>query len=89
MRNASGHQGKNELQWEKMIRNTYHISSIKRLTREFVEVSRCSRAKQRQKNVAKSAPHVQSCLFLFLFFSNRSRYRHRFYSSARFHTLFE
>ena len=56
MRNASGHQGKNERQWKKeMVNlNTYNISSIKRVTRKFLEVSRCSRAKQRQRNVQKS-----------------------------------
>ena len=34
-------------------RNTYDICSIKRVTRKFLEVSRCSRAKQRQRNVQK------------------------------------
>ena len=33
--------------------NTYDISSIKRVTKKFLEVSRCSRAKQRQRNVQK------------------------------------
>ena len=36
-----------------MNKNTYDISSIKRVTRKFLEVSRCSRAKQRQRNVEK------------------------------------
>ena len=31
----------------------YDISYIKRVTRRFLEVSRCSRAKQRQRNVQK------------------------------------
>ena len=35
-------------------RNTFNISSIKRVTREFLEVSRCSRAKQLQRSVQKS-----------------------------------
>ena len=43
--------------------NRYDISSIKRVTRKFLEVSRCSRAKQRQRNVQKSMLHVQSCFF--------------------------
>ena len=34
-------------------RNTYNTSSIKRVTRKFLEVSSCSRAKQRQRNVQK------------------------------------
>ena len=42
-------------------RNTFNISSIKRVTREFLEVSRCSRAKQLQRSVQKSVLHVQSC----------------------------
>ena len=37
MRNASGHQGENEWQWKKN-KNTYYISSIKRVTRNHVEV---------------------------------------------------
>ena len=32
---------------KKVNKNTYDISSIKRVTRKFLEVSRCSRAKQR------------------------------------------
>ena len=33
---------------KKVNENTYDISSIKRVTKMFVEVSRCSRAKVRQ-----------------------------------------
>ena len=33
--------------------NTYDISSIKRVTRKFLGVLRCSRAKQQQRNVQK------------------------------------
>ena len=39
MKNASGHKGENERQRKKVNRNTYNISSIKRLTRKFLEVS--------------------------------------------------
>ena len=53
-------QGKNEQQWKKVNGNTYDISSIKRVTEKFLEVSRCSRSKQRQRNVQKSVLHVQS-----------------------------
>ena len=42
----------------------YDISSIKRVTKKFLEVSRCSRAKQWQRNVQKSVLRVQSCFFL-------------------------
>ena len=41
-------------------------SSIKRVTKKFLEVSRCSRAKQRQRNVQKSVLHVQSYFLIFL-----------------------
>ena len=34
-------------------RTTFDISSIKRVTRKFMEVLPCSRAKQRQRNVQK------------------------------------
>ena len=43
MRNASGENNVNE--------NTYDISSKKRVRKKFLEVSHCSRAKQRQRNV--------------------------------------
>ena len=35
--------------------NTHDISSIKRVTKTFLEVSRCSCAKQRQRNVYKKS----------------------------------
>ena len=55
MRNASGHQCKVKMSAnEKQVNaNTYDISSIKHVTKKFLEVSRCSRAKQRQRNVQK------------------------------------
>ena len=37
---------------------------IKRVTRMFLAVSCCSRAKKRQRNVQKSVLHVQSCFLL-------------------------
>ena len=64
MRDASGHQCKVKMSGseKKVNGNTYDISSIKRVTiKKFVEVSRCSPAKQRQRNVQKSVLHVQSC----------------------------
>ena len=50
MRNPRDHQGENE-----RVRKSEQddISSIKAVTRKFLEVSRCSRAKQRQRNVQK------------------------------------
>ena len=60
MRNPRDHQGENQ-----RVRKSEQddISSIKAVTRKFLEVSRCSRAKQRQRNVQKSVLHVQSCFF--------------------------
>ena len=63
MRNASGHLGENERQRKKVNKNTYDISSIKRVTRKFLEVSRCSRAKQRQRNVQKKCAARAELLF--------------------------
>ena len=65
MRNASGHQCNVKMSGseKKVSENTYDISPIKRVTKKFVEISRCSRAKQRQRNVQKSVLHVQSCFF--------------------------
>ena len=37
-----------------------YIYSIKRVIGKFLEVSRCSHAKQRHRNVQKNVPHVQS-----------------------------
>ena len=43
--------------------NTY---DIKLVTKKFLEVSCCSSAKQRQRNVQKSLLHVQTCFFFWL-----------------------
>ena len=68
MRNTSGHQCKVKMSGseKKKNKNTYDISSIKPVTKTFLEVSRCSRAKKRQRNVQKSVLQVQSCLFLLI-----------------------
>ena len=62
MRNPSGHQSENE-RVKKSENNRYDISSIKRVTRKFLEVSRCSRAKQRQRNVQKKCAARAKLLF--------------------------
>ena len=53
MRNASGHQGENERQQKKSeqehIKNFLHKTCNKEVSGSFD--SRCSRAKQRQRNV--------------------------------------
>ena len=38
---------------KKVDENTYDISPKKRVAKKFLEVSHCSRAKQRQRNVQK------------------------------------
>ena len=57
-------QGKNERQWKKVNGNTYDISSIKRVTKTFLEVSRFSRAKQKQRNVQKKCATRAKLLLL-------------------------
>ena len=57
-------QGENERQWKKVNGNTYNISSIKRVTKKFLEVSRCSRAKQWQQNVQKKFAACAKWLWL-------------------------
>ena len=65
MRNSSGHQCKVKMSGseKKVNKKTCNISSIKRVAKKFLEVSRWGRAKQRQRNVQKSVLHVQSCFF--------------------------
>ena len=67
MRNASGHQCKVKMSGSenKVNENTYDISPKKRVTKKFLEVSRCSCAKQRPKKCKKKVflLHVQSCFF--------------------------
>ena len=66
MRNASGHQCKVKMSGseKKVNENTYDISSKKRVTKKFLEVSRCSRAKQRQRNVQKKCAARAKLLLL-------------------------
>ena len=63
MRNASSHQCKVKMSGSEKIVNekTYDISSIKLVTKKFLEVSLCSRAKPRKEMCKKSVLHVQSC----------------------------
>ena len=44
-------------------KNKYDISSIKRVTKKFLEVSRCDRAKQRQRNLQKKYAARAKLLF--------------------------
>ena len=51
---------------KKVKENTYNIFSKKRVTKKFLEVSRCSRAKQRQRNVPKKCAASAKLLFLLI-----------------------
>ena len=68
MGNASGHQRKVKISVseKKVNENTYDISFIKRVTKKFLEVSRCSRAKQRQRNEQKKYAARAKLLFLLI-----------------------
>ena len=52
---------------EQVNKNTYETSSIKRVTRTLLDVSRCSRAKRRQRNVQKKV--CCTCKLVFFFVS--------------------
>ena len=59
MRTASGHQYKVKMRGS-------DISSTKRVTKTFLEVSRCSRAKQLQRNVQKKVCCTCKVAFLLI-----------------------
>ena len=65
MGNASGHQCKVKMSGseKKVNENAYGISHIKRVTKKFLEVPGCSRAKQRQRNVQKKCAARAKLLF--------------------------
>ena len=48
---------------KKVNENTYDITSIKHVTKKFLEVSDCSRAKRRQSNVQKRCAARAKLLF--------------------------
>ena len=51
---------------KKVNKNTDDISSKKLVTRKFLEVSSCSRAKQRQRNVQKKVCNTCKVAFLLI-----------------------
>ena len=65
MRNASGHQCNVKMSGneKKVNEKTYEISSIKRVTKKFQQVSPCSCAKQLQRNVQKKCATRAKLLF--------------------------
>ena len=64
IRNANGHQCKVKLNGSET--DMYDFSSIKSVTKKFVEVSRCSRAKQRQKKSTKKVCCTCKVAFLLI-----------------------
>ena len=48
---------------KKVNEKTYDFFSIKRVTKKFLEVSCCSRAKQRQRNVPKKCAARAKLIF--------------------------
>ena len=56
-------QSENEQPWKKVNKNTYDISSMKHVTKTFLEVSRCSGAKQWQRNVQQKCAARAKLLF--------------------------
>ena len=65
MRNASGHQCKVKMSGseKKVNKKTCDISSIKRVAKTFLDVLRCGRVKQRQRNVQKKCAARAKLLF--------------------------
>ena len=65
MRNASGHQCKEKMSGSEKKVNAYDVSSLKK---NCLDVSRCSRAEQRQRNdndvVAFAASHYTILYFV-------------------------
>ena len=91
MRNASGHQCKVKMSSSERehVRHFLH----KRVTKKFLEVSSCSRAKQRQRNVQKYCAARAKLLLLIrpilLFFTFFRRCMPSPLSITRFYNLFE
>ena len=57
-------QGESKRQWKKVNENTYDISSIKSVTKKFLEVSRCGRSNNgKEMYKKKSVLLVKSCFF--------------------------
>ena len=69
---------------KKVNKKTYDISSIKRVTKKFLEVSRCSRAKQRQRMCKKRlAISLRVLLHISSMFVSLIR---SFHASGKLHT---
>ena len=93
MRNASGRKFKVKMggSEKKVNDNTYYSPSIKRVTKKFLEVSRCSRVKQQQRNVQKMCAVQCTCkvalLLIRLTVFHRSRVLPSPLSITQFHIL--
>ena len=66
MRNASGHQGKNEQQRKKREQDYIQQFLHKTFNSEVSGSFTLSSCKQRQRNVQESVLHVQSCFFFLI-----------------------
>ena len=68
MRNAGGHQCKVKMSGseKKVNEKTYDISPVKRVTKKFLGVSCCSRAKQRQRKCTKKVYCTCKVAFLLI-----------------------
>ena len=68
MRNASGHQCKVKMSGteKKVNEKTYDISPVKSVTKKFLRVSCCSRAKQRQRKCTKKVCCTCKVAFLLI-----------------------
>ena len=60
---AAPMQGENERQWKEVNQNTYEIE---RVTKKFLNVSLCSRAEQRQRNVQRKCASRSKVAFLLI-----------------------
>ena len=94
MRNASGYQCKVKMNVseKKVNENSCDISSIKRVTKKFLEVVRCSRTKQRQRNVQKKCAARAKLLYLLItpiVVLHLSQALHSSLSITRFYILYE
>ena len=66
-----------------MNKNTYDISSTKRVTRKFLEVSSCSRAKQRKKKRTKKC-QTYCCYLTVLFTFAAQHYTITYFVAANY-----
>ena len=79
---------------KKVNRKTYNISSMKPVTRKFLEGSRCSHAKKKkkkkqQRNVQKNCAASAKLFLLIVVYFTLLIIFTRFFSNTRFYILFK